>query len=75
MAVSNRSVANFIMSALLNCAQAAGAVNKHIAKVNLPRIMVSPFKLRRTHTLGWMQFLNNSFKKIRLWAGALAQSD
>ncbi len=61
-AVSNRSVANFIMSALLNCAQTAGAVNKNIAKVNFPRIMVSPSKLRRTPTLGWMQFLHNWFK-------------
>src|SRR5690242_4365879 len=50
------------MSALLYCAQTAGAVNKHIAKVNLPSIIVSPSKLRKTPTLWWMQFLCNWFK-------------
>ncbi len=50
------------MSALLYCAQTAGAVIKNIAKVNLPRIMVSPSKLVRTPTLGWMQHLCNCFK-------------
>jgi hypothetical protein len=38
------------MSALLNCAQTAGAVNKNIAKVNFPRIIVFSSKLRRTPT-------------------------
>jgi hypothetical protein len=50
------------MSALLNCAQTAGAVNKNIAKVNFPKIMVSPSELRRTPTLAWMLFLHNWFK-------------
>src|SRR5215831_2816109 len=50
------------MSALLNCAQTAGAVKKNIAKVNFPRIIVSPSKLRRTPTLEGMQFLHNWLK-------------
>src|SRR5258708_8269571 len=54
------------MSVLLYCAQTAGAANRNIAKVNLPRIMVSPSKLRTTPTLGWMQFLHKWFKICRL---------
>jgi len=56
------------MSSLLYCAQTEGAVSKNIAKVNLPRIIVSPSKLHRTATLGWMQSLHNRIKIFDSWA-------
>jgi hypothetical protein len=52
------------MSALLNCAQAAGADNKHIAKVTFPRIMVSPFQAAQNPTPGWMQILHNRLRRF-----------